>query len=56
MIAEMLEAITIQPSQSCFSSPLVLVHNKEESWRMCLYYRGLNKLTIKDKIPIPVID
>ena len=56
MIAEMLEAGMIQPSQSSFSALVVLVHKKYGSWHMRLDYREFNKLTIKDKFPISVID
>jgi hypothetical protein len=35
---------------------MVMVLKKEGSWRMCPEFHSLNKLTIKDKFPIPVID
>jgi hypothetical protein len=56
MIEELLEAGIIRPSQSSYSAPVVMVHKKEGSWRMCPEYRELKKITLKDKFPIPVID
>ena len=56
MVAEMLEASIIQPSQCYFSDRVVLVHKKDGSWHMCFDYMDLNKLSIKDKFPIPIID
>ena len=51
----MLEAGIIQPSKNSFFARVVLVHKKDGSWNMCLDYKELNKLTIKDKFSIPMI-
>jgi hypothetical protein len=56
MVEEMLESSIIIPSQSSYSTPVVMVLKKYSSWSMCPNYRELNKITIKDKFPIPIID
>ena len=52
----MLEVGIIRPSQSSYSTPMIMVFKKDSSWHMCQYYRELNKITIKYKFPIPIIN
>lgn len=56
IINDMLISQTVVPSHSCFASPALLVKNKNCTWRLCVDYRRLNSLTIKNKYPIPMVE
>nr|GEZ26840.1 putative reverse transcriptase domain-containing protein [Tanacetum cinerariifolium] len=46
----------IRPSTSPWGAPILFVKKKDESFRMCIDYHELNKLTVKNCYPLPRID
>ncbi|GJS14704.1 putative reverse transcriptase domain-containing protein [Tanacetum coccineum] len=46
----------IRPSTSPWGAPVLFVKKKDGSFRMCIDYRELNKLTVKNRYPLPRID
>ncbi|GJU76986.1 putative reverse transcriptase domain-containing protein [Tanacetum coccineum] len=46
----------IRPSSSPWGAPVLFVKKKDGSFRMCIDYRELNKLTVKNRYPLPKID
>ncbi|GJT86447.1 putative reverse transcriptase domain-containing protein [Tanacetum coccineum] len=46
----------IRPSSSPWGAPMLFVKKKDGSFRMCTDYRELNKLTVKNRYPLPKID
>ena len=52
----LLENKFVRPSVSPWGAPVLLVKKKDGSMRLCVDYRQLNKVTIKNKYPLPRID
>ena len=46
----------IRPSSSPWGAPVLFVKKKDRSFRLCIDYRGLNKVTINNKYPLPRFD
>ncbi|GKA19246.1 putative reverse transcriptase domain-containing protein [Tanacetum coccineum] len=59
-LAEQLKELSdkgfIRPSSSPWGAPILFVKKKDGSFRMCIDYRELNKLTVKNRYPLPRID
>ncbi|GJS28734.1 putative reverse transcriptase domain-containing protein [Tanacetum coccineum] len=55
-LKKLLDKGFIRPSSSPLGAPILFVKKKDGSFIMCIYYRELNKLTIKNRYPLPRID
>ena len=53
-LKELLDAGLIQPSRTPYGAPVLFQKKHDDSLRMCVDYRALNKVTIKNKYPIPL--
>jgi hypothetical protein len=55
-LQELLDRGFIRPSVSPWGAPVLFVKKKDGSMRLCIDYRELNKVTIKNRYPLPRID
>ncbi|GKB64171.1 putative reverse transcriptase domain-containing protein [Tanacetum coccineum] len=55
-LKELSEKGFIRPSSSPWAAPVLFVKKKDKTLRMCIDYRELNKLTVKNRYPLPRID
>lgn len=56
ILDELLSKAFIRPSNSLYASPIVLAKKKDGSSRLCVDYRELNKITIRDNFTTELID
>jgi hypothetical protein len=55
-LKDLLDKDFIHPSSSPWSAPVIFVEKKDGTQRMCVDYRLLNKVMIKNKYPLPRIE
>jgi hypothetical protein len=55
-VMELLEKRFIHPSSSLWGAPMIFVPTKDGTQRLCVDYRALNEVTVKNKYPLPRID
>lgn len=55
-LEDLLEKGFVRSSSSPWGAPVLFVKKKDGSMRLCIDYRGINNITVKDKYPLPRID
>ncbi|MCO5603220.1 hypothetical protein L7F22_057367 [Adiantum nelumboides] len=55
-VNELVEKGMVRPSSSPFCSLVLLVQKKDDTYRMCVDYRALNRITIKNRFPVPRVE
>lgn len=55
-LEELLKSNLIRPSKSPFGAPILFVKKKDGTMRLCVDYRALNNITIKNSYPLPRVD
>ena len=55
-LKELLDKKFIHPSSSPWGAPVIFIEKKDGTMRMCVDYRSLNEVIIKNKYPLPRIE
>ena len=55
-LQELMDRGFIRPSISPWGAPVLFVKKNDDTWRLCIDYKQLNKVTIRNKYPLPRID
>jgi hypothetical protein len=55
-LEELLVKGYIKPNKSPYGAPILFVHKKDGTLRMCVDYKAFNKATVKNRYPLPRID
>ena len=55
-IDTLLEQGWIRPSSSPYGAPVLFIPKKDGKWRLCMDYRALNKITVKNRYPLPKVE
>lgn len=55
-LKELVDSGFIQPSKSPYGAPVLFVKKKDGTMRMCVDYRELNRITVKNRYPLPCVE